>query len=291
MTSYVALVFFIVIGVTLWLLLASHRDRQTKISTAVSPKDPLPLPCTPIEKRQPAQDLNPDWPSIRTTLLQKFPDVIAFADVETTGLHSRDRIVTLAVALMSLKEIEQGTLNVSYINRIYNPGIKCHPAAERVHGLDDWTLRHQPFFVEEAFEVREFIHRAGLICCHNASFDLAFIEREFLHSQLAPIQIPSYCTMIHYRQQYSGSASLANCSAQLGLSRKTKLHGALEDVFLTMNVWLKLNHVPLRIEIPEGKECSFSYQNLREVPAPPTGILPPRIRRPKGPPPNSAVVH
>jgi DNA polymerase-3 subunit epsilon len=291
MIGFLVVSCLIAIGLIFRLLIRSHPGRSAKPSIHVSPCDPLLRPVTPAAKSQPAQDPNPDWSSVAKSLLQVFPDVVAFADVETTGLHSRDRIVTIAVALMSLKEIEQGKLNISCIHRIYNPGIKCHPDAERIHGHDDWTLRQQPFFVEEAAEVREFIHRAGLICCHNAAFDLAFIDREFLHANLAPIKIPSYCTMTHYRQQYSGSASLANLSAQLGLSRKTKLHGALEDVFLTMNVWLKLNRVSLKIEMPEGEESAFVFQNLRNVPAQPLGTLPPRIRRPKGPPQDSAVVH
>lgn len=291
MTGFVVVGCLIAIGLTFRLLLRIHPKHHTDPSIHVSPNDPLLRPDTPTAKPEPAQELNPDWSSVATSLLQIFPDVVAFADVETTGLHSRDRIVTIAVALMSLKEIEQGNLNISYIHRIYNPGIKCHPDAERIHGHDDWTLRHQPFFVEEAAEVREFIHRAGLICCHNAAFDLAFIDREFLHANLAPIQIPSYCSMIHYRQQYSGSASLANLSAQLGLSRKTKLHGALEDVFLTMNVWLKLNKAPLRVEMPEREKSALSFQNFRDVPPAPIGTLPPRIRRPKGPPQDSVVIH
>jgi DNA polymerase-3 subunit epsilon len=291
MIGYAVVGCFIAIGLIFWLLLRIHPERLTKPSIPVSPSD-LPLRLDiPTVNPQPAEELNPHWPRVATSLLKIFPEVVAFADVETTGLHSRDRIVTIAVALISLKDIEQGKLNISYIHRIYNPGMKCHPGAERVHGHADWTLRQQPFFIEEAAEVREFIHRAGLICCHNAAFDLPFIDREFLHANLAPIQIPSYCTMIHYRQQYSGSASLANLSAQLGLSRRTKLHGALEDVFLTMNVWLKLNKVHLKIEMPEGEESAFLFQNFRNVPAQPLGTLPRRIRRPKGPPQPSATVH
>ncbi len=73
--------------------------------------------------------------------LSKFPSTIAFLDVETTGLHSRDRIVSLAIALMKLDEVHDGNINISFIHRIYNPGIKCNPVAEQIHGHDDWTLR------------------------------------------------------------------------------------------------------------------------------------------------------
>jgi len=216
-----------------------------------------------------------------SSALQKFPDTIAFLDVETTGLHSRDRIVTLAVALLDTCEIQEGKAQISFIHRIYNPGIHCQPDAERIHGHSDWTLRQQLFFIDEAKEVSEFISKAGMVCCHNAEFDLNFVNREFVHAGIPAIKVPIYCTMKRYRQQYAGSASLANLGAQLGLQRQTNMHGALEDVFLTMNVFLVLNKVSLRISIPDVDKLGF--QNLREVPPQPMGTLPPRKRRPKTP--------
>src|ERR1019366_2126340 len=101
------------------------------------------------------------------SVLETLPSTIAFIDVETTGLSDRDRIVSLAVLLLKTNAIETGKLNLECIHRIYNPGIRCHPDAERIHGHDDWTLTQQPFFLDEANEISKWIGRADLASSHH----------------------------------------------------------------------------------------------------------------------------
>jgi DNA polymerase-3 subunit epsilon len=210
-----------------------------------------------------------------------FPKTIAFLDVETTGLSTRDRIVTLGVVLINTDELQAAEANCKCLHRIYDPGIKCHPEAKGIHGHNDWTLRHQPFFAEEAEEVREFLERAGLICCHHAEFDLGFVNRELLQAGLKPLSKPAFCTMRAYKRHNSGSASLDHIAARLGLHRTTKWHGALEDAFLTANVFLALNQFSGRIPVPDRLAHSFGFQNFRVVPPLPEGPLPLRKRRPR----------
>ncbi len=214
-------------------------------------------------------------------VLETLPSTIAFIDVETTGLSDRDRIVSLAVLLLKTNAFETGKLNLECLHRIYNPGIRCHPDAERIHGHDDWTLRQQPFFLDEADEIGKWIGRADLVCCHNAAFDLGFINREFLHAGIPIISVPSLCTMKEYRRLHSGSASLANLSAQLGLKRSSGRHGALEDVFLTINIFFALKKLNVSVSMSELDPEKLKFQNYRTVPPLPEEPLPPRKRRPK----------
>lgn len=210
---------------------------------------------------------------------------IAFMDVETTGLTGRDRVVTLAIILLEVPTVSAGQTQVEMtfnaIHRIYNPGRDCNPVAARIHGHSDWTLRHQPFFTEEAKEISEFLDRADLIVCHNADFDLRFMNRELSKASMPIITAQSFCTMEGYRYKYDGSASLNNVIRHLGLKRESGKHGALEDAWLTMNVFFLLNNANAGLPFSILGEDQRKLQNLRPAPPMPEGNLPPRKRRPR----------
>ena len=146
---------------------------------------------------------------------------IAFMDVETTGLEARDRVVTLAVVLLHIPPVIEDETNIPFrfqiLHRIYNPGRDCNPVASRIHGHSDWELRHQPFFREEAEEVSEFLGNADLIVCHNAKFDLKFVNREFAKASMFPTFADSFCTMEVYRLMYRGSLQPQQCDSEDGI--------------------------------------------------------------------------
>lgn len=210
---------------------------------------------------------------------------IAFLDVETTGLTGNDRVVTLAIILLDVPTVSEGQtqveMTVNTIHRIYDPGRDCNPVAASIHGHTDWTLRHQPFFIEEAKEVSEFLKRADLIVCHNADFDLRFINRELSKASMPLSTAESFCTMEGYRCKYNGSASLNSVIRQLGLKRESGRHGALEDAWLTMNVFFLLNDTKAGFPFSIVGENQRKLENLRPVPPIPEGDLPPRKRRPR----------
>ena len=120
-------------------------------------------------------------------MLKGPPASILFVDVETTGLHSADRIVSLGAIRLSTFEMLTGVLQFDQIHLIFDPGRKSHPKAEEVHGYDDWILRHQQPFSDYAAPLFDFISSAGLVVAHNAEFDKSFLAREF---EAAGLQIP-----------------------------------------------------------------------------------------------------
>ena len=74
------------------------------------------------------------------------PGNVLFLDVETTGLHSDDRVVSLAMLLLERDESEGSEMKFSILHLVFDPGRRSHPRAEAVHGYDDWTLWHQNAF-------------------------------------------------------------------------------------------------------------------------------------------------
>jgi DNA polymerase-3 subunit epsilon len=263
----------------------AHEPSEKSASSPPASKSPpvvaVSPPVSAAKRAKPSEEEEAHESAAFKTRLQGKWNEIAFLDVETTGLHSRDRIVTLAVILFHVPSLDAGKVKCDYIHRIYNPGINCHPEAAAIHGHTDWTLRHQPFFAEEAKEIKEFLSEADLIVAHNAQFDLRFLEREFARVAMPSVNAPSFCTMEHYRSRHDGSASLKNVARQLGLKRQGQNHGALEDAWLALNVFFYLQGTPLRFPFSNFGKESLAFQNFRPVPPMPDGKLPARKRAPK----------
>jgi len=70
-------------------------------------------------------------------LLKGPPASVLFVDIETTGLHGVDRIVSLGAIRLPTFEMLTGILQFDQIHLIFDPGRKSHPKAEEVHGYDD----------------------------------------------------------------------------------------------------------------------------------------------------------
>lgn len=188
---------------------------------------------------------------------------IVFIDCETTGLSGEDRLITLAAIMLDVPQLYAGKLNLSMLYRIYNPERACHPTATQIHGFSDAVLCRQPRFVEEASEVSEFLLKADLVVCHNAKFDLAFVNRELANSSMPALECETFCTMQSFRLKYGPPASLDHSISRFGMAREGKGHGALEDAWLTMNLFFALNGIcdplPFTTVPPENRKL----QNFR----------------------------
>ena len=147
------------------------------------------------------------------------PERLLFADVETTGLFSSDRVVSLGLIAVETKNLFAETYTVQSTHLIFDPGKKSHPRAEEVHGYDDWTLRHQDHFADQMESIRPLFLNSPCLVAHNADFDRRFIEQEF---ELAGAPLPSlnyFCTMRAYRERIGGRAGLNAVLGQIGLNR------------------------------------------------------------------------
>ena len=206
---------------------------------------------------------------------------LVFLDVETTGLRPKDRIVTIAAILFELGSENNGKLDLQILHRIYNPGIRCSPGATAIHGHTDWSLRHQPFFSEEAQDVVDFLAKGDVIVCHNAKFDLSFVNRELEDAGLVPLVTKSLCTMELYRSRFEGSARLDVIARKLNLRRQGAYHSALEDAWLTMNVFFQLQRSEVFVPFTSVPAEKRMFQNMRPVPPLAVGTVPSCKRRPR----------
>jgi DNA polymerase-3 subunit epsilon len=172
------------------------------------------------------------------------PQSAVFVDVETTGLSSADRVVSLGAIWLSTPSVCGAPLPVSFIHLVFNPERRSHPYAARVHGYSDAFLAGQDPFVLYADFVRQYLACADVIVAHNASFDLSFINRELRIANEYELDMRVFCTMQGCRRRGTKGAGLEKVCADIGLGRAQRTHGALEDAWLAMMIYLWLHECP-----------------------------------------------
>lgn len=201
--------------------------------------------------------------------------VLAF-DVETTGLQRCDRVVSFGGVLFDSTPGRDGAFDFTCLHLVFDPGRESHPRAEEVHGFDDWTLRHQEPFGEQAARIAALFAQADLAVAHNAGFDLGFLDREFALLGGPPIGTEVHCTMRAFGDGGGrGSAKLDALAARMGLTRAGRRHGALEDAWLALMVYLR-SLAPITPP-PMSLVRGVAIANLRPVPPRPDGPVPRRI--------------
>jgi len=160
-------------------------------------------------------------------------------DTETTGLDPADghRIIEIGCV-----ELVDHMPTGSTLQRYVNPEREVPIEALRIHGINDHFLASMHPFSAIADELLEFFGDAPLVM-HNASFDLKFINSEFL--RLARPLIPAaraIDTIEIAKARIPGARySLDELCRRFGidLACRTK-HGALLDAQLTARVYLEL---------------------------------------------------
>jgi DNA polymerase-3 subunit epsilon len=174
----------------------------------------------------------------------KTPRHLLFVDVETTGLTYDDRVITLGAVELDIEALQDGADCTNTGHLIFNPGRKSNPFAAAVHGYDDWTLTFQPDFSTHADEIIAPFEHADKVIAHNAAFDERFVRGEFslCGHTLGPARFD--CSMRRYKTKYGRPGGLDKVLAHMGHRGRGKLHGALEDAWLCMQVWLWLHGMP-----------------------------------------------
>jgi DNA polymerase III epsilon subunit family exonuclease len=170
----------------------------------------------------------------------------AFLDLETTGLSPwfGDRICEVGIVLTEGKRIKQ------QVQMLVNPERPLSPGAASTNGLTDEELSKARLFSEIADEVVEWL-RGTVVVCHNAQFDIQFLDSEF-HRLKREIQIPNLIdTLMMARQNYDlPSYSLHYIADAFHIPVKVA-HRALDDahtargVFFSMMDGLKQYNKPL----------------------------------------------
>lgn len=100
-----------------------------------------------------------------------YPD-LAFVDIETTGSHfDRDRITEIGIKTLSKDQIQVW-------EQLINPQTFIPNNIQRLTGISDAMVKHQPTFEEIARELKQELD-GKIFVAHNARFDYGFIKASF----------------------------------------------------------------------------------------------------------------
>jgi DNA polymerase-3 subunit epsilon len=157
---------------------------------------------------------------------------LAFLDVETTGLRPDmgDRVVEIAVVRA------QGLTEVTRFVSLVNPQRRLNPEAMRVNGILPIMVADAPVFSDLLGQLLPLFEDVVLVC-HNAPFDLGFLEAE-LRLADAPVWDGVVLDTLAFaqRQYWFRRNSLSAIAHQLGI-RSTGAHRALADVLTTQAIF------------------------------------------------------
>ena len=80
---------------------------------------------------------------------------------------------------------------------------------------------------------------------------------------MPPLECETFCTMQSFRLKFGPPATLDHSISRFGMKREGKGHGALEDAWLTMNLFWALHGnsdtIPFSVVPPENRKL----QNFR----------------------------
>ena len=170
----------------------------------------------------------------------------AFLDLETTGLSPwfGDRICEVGIVLTQGKRIKH------QVRMLVNPERPLSLGAASTNGLTDEQLAGESLFADVANDVAEWL-KGNVVVCHNAQFDIQFLDSEFRRLQ-REIQIPNLIdTLMLARQNYDLPSYSLQSIAEAFRVPVTGAHRALDDahtargIFFAMMEGLKQYNKPL----------------------------------------------
>ena len=170
----------------------------------------------------------------------------AFLDLETTGLSPwfGDRVCEVGIVVTEGKRIKE------QYQQLVNPERPLSVGAASTNGLTDDELSSAPRFAEAAESIVGLVNEA-VVVCHNAKFDLQFLDSEFKRLG-RDIQIPNLIdTLMMARLYYEmPSYSLGFIAQSFHLPMVVKhraLDGALaaRGIFFAMMEQMKQFNKPL----------------------------------------------
>jgi DNA polymerase III epsilon subunit family exonuclease len=156
----------------------------------------------------------------------------AFLDLETTGLSPwfGDRICEVGIVLTEGKRIKQ------QVQTLVNPERLLSLGAASTSGLKDEELSTAPLFADVANDLVEWL-RGTVVVCHNAQFDIQFLDSEFRRLG-REIQIPNLIDTLMLARQYFEIPSYALASiAEAFQVPLTTAHRALADAHTARGIF------------------------------------------------------
>jgi DNA polymerase III epsilon subunit family exonuclease len=182
----------------------------------------------------------------------------AFLDVETTGLSPwfGDRICQIAVILTEGKRIK------TTLDLILNPEREISPAAFYINKLDESKLSAAPRF-DEVTDQLEAVLKDAIIVCHNAKFDLQFLDNEY-RKLGRMVEYPNLIDTLVLAREYFElpSYSLQQLAIDFNVSSKMQNSRAQSDALTAKNLFFAM----MDVLKPNGKPLD-DYIGIYNSPA------------------------
>ncbi len=159
----------------------------------------------------------------------------AFLDLETTGLSPwfGDRICEVGILISEGKRIKE-----TY-QQLVNPERPLSPAAASTNGLKDAELAEAPPFDRIAAEVEARL-RGSVVVCHNAQFDLQFIDSEFRRLG-REVQFPNLIdTLFIAREHFTLKSYTLKTIAEAFHIHISEPHRALAGTLADKNIFFEM---------------------------------------------------
>jgi DNA polymerase-3 subunit epsilon len=160
----------------------------------------------------------------------------AFLDIETTGLSPwfGDRICQIAIVITEGRRIK------STVDLILNPERELSPAASHINGLDESKLSAAPKFAEITDQL-EALLKDAVIVCHNAKFDIQFLDNEYRKLGRS-VEYPNLIdTLLLARDNFDmDSYSLQFLADAFHVSKSLQESHAMTDAMTAKNVFFAM---------------------------------------------------
>jgi DNA polymerase III epsilon subunit family exonuclease len=156
----------------------------------------------------------------------------AFLDLETTGLSPwfGDRVCEVGIVISEGKRIKE------QVQQLVNPERPLSPGAASTNGLSDDDLKSAPVFESIAPRVLGLLSDT-VVVCHNAQFDLQFLDSEF--KRLGhELQIPNLIDTLSLARQFFDLPSYSLLAiAEAFHVPVTNTHRALNDALAARGIF------------------------------------------------------
>lgn len=188
-------------------------------------------------------------------------------DTETTGMNQEGNNHYEGHKIIEIGAVEviNRRLTGNHFHVYINPERPIDEEAFKVHGISDEFVSDKPIFKDIAGDFIKFVDGAELII-HNASFDVGFLDYEFLLCGL-DFKCTDHClitdTLAMARRLFPGKRNNldALCERyQIDNSHRT-LHGALLDAEILAEVYLAMTGGQTTLSFSADDNNSSSQQS------------------------------
>ncbi len=191
-------------------------------------------------------------------------------DTETTGLSPEQGHRLIEVAAVELVQRKRTGRHLHYL---LDPEREIDAEATRVHGKTWADLKGAPRFAEVADELLAFLQGAELII-HNASFDVGFLDSEYLRLDVRHPGLASCCritdTLAMARELHPGQRNTLDALVKRYAveERDRSFHGALLDAEILLDVYLAMTGGQVGLAFGSGTASAVAGGAEHEVPRP-----------------------